>query len=330
VAEVETDSKSSTDRLLTPRELAEAIGASESSVRRWVDAGRVKLSRTSGGHRRIPLPEAVRFIRQSRATLVRPDLLGLGEITTISAAAAARGGGDAGGNGEAERLYQALTEGDRVLVRGIVLSWYLGGRAIAALIDGPLRAAMARIGEHWRHGDEGILVEHRATEIVLETLAHLRTMLPAASADAPVAVGGSPSGEFYAIPSLAAAIVLAEAGFRDVNYGPNTPPLLLASAAEQHDARLVWVSISTADREPTLQRQLRALARRIEPRGATLIVGGRHAYPHVSRGEGNVVEMGSMAELSAFAGGLVAANAGAAETHARPRTKRARGRRKDA
>src|SRR5688572_31280692 len=116
--------------MLTPRDLAEAIGASESSVRRWVDAGQVKLSRTAGGHRRIPLAEAVRFIRQSRATLVRPDLLGLGEITTIAAERGGRRSSRADDN-EAERLYQALVNGDRMLARGIVMSWYLGGRAIA-------------------------------------------------------------------------------------------------------------------------------------------------------------------------------------------------------
>jgi methanogenic corrinoid protein MtbC1 len=296
--------------------LADAIGASESSVRRWVDAGRVKLSRTSGGHRRIPLAEAVRFIRQSRATVVRPDVLGLGELggitpaTAGAAAAAARGRAGGVPADDAERIYRALADGDRVMARGIVLSWYLGGRAIAALVDGPLRAAMQRMGDLWRHEDAGILVEHRATEIVLETLAHLRTILPAGNVRAPVAVGGSPSGEFYAIPSLAASIVLADAGFRDINYGPNTPPLLLGAAAEQHDARLGWFSVSTADREPTLQRQLRALARRIAPRGATLVIGGNHAYRHVPRDQPNVVEMQSMGELSAFASGIVASATG--------------------
>jgi methanogenic corrinoid protein MtbC1 len=228
---------------------------------------------------------------------------------TALASASASAAGRAGDANETERLYHALAGGDRVLARGIVLSWYLGGRTIAALVDGPLRAAMQRIGELWRHGDQGILVEHRATEIVLETLAHLRNIIPPAGARGPVAIGGSPSNEFYAIPSLAASIVLAEAGFRDINYGPNTPPLLLAAAATQHDARLVWFSISTADRDRTLQRQLRALARRIAPRGATLVVGGNHAYPHVPRGEPNVVEMQSMAELSAFASGIVTAGA---------------------
>jgi excisionase family DNA binding protein len=50
---------------LSPRELAAAVGVSESSLKRWADEGRVKVARTAGGHRRIELAEAVRFIRQS-------------------------------------------------------------------------------------------------------------------------------------------------------------------------------------------------------------------------------------------------------------------------
>lgn len=320
----EVSSKSSSGRLLTPRDLAEAIGASESSVRRWVDAGAVKLSRTSGGHRRIPLAEAVRFIRTSGAAVLRPDLLGLGEIGSARAAGERARDTGSGDDNDAERLYHALRNGDRVAARGIMLAWYLAGRSTAALFDGPLRDAMARVGELWSHGEEGILVEHRATAIATECVAHLRTLLPAVSVDAPAAVGGAPSGEVYAIPSLCAAVVLAEAGFRDVNYGPNTPPRLLAVAAEQHDARVAWVSISTGGHDPRgLERELRGLAERIRPRGATLVLGGRHAHAYLPRAAtgaavGNVVEMQSMAELAAFAGGVLAATPGAAQANRRP------------
>src|SRR5215204_6409591 len=65
------------EQLLTTKDLAEAIGASESSLRRWTDSGAIKTARTPGGHRRIPRGEAIRFIRETRATVVRPEILGL-------------------------------------------------------------------------------------------------------------------------------------------------------------------------------------------------------------------------------------------------------------
>src|SRR3954447_19614353 len=92
--------------LLTPKELAEVIGASESSLRRWVDAGSIRMSRTAGGHRRIPVAEASGFIRESGATVVRPELLGLEELGR------AQGAGAAGvvAVPDEQKLFDALVE----------------------------------------------------------------------------------------------------------------------------------------------------------------------------------------------------------------------------
>src|SRR5918993_5015465 len=105
------------EKLLTTKDLAEAIGASESSLRRWTDSGAIRTSRTAGGHRRIPLEEAVRFIRETGATVVRPELLGIADL--------ARPDPRAQRLPEGEELFAALREGDRGLVRGLILSRYL-------------------------------------------------------------------------------------------------------------------------------------------------------------------------------------------------------------
>jgi len=70
--------------LLTPKDLADAIGVSESSMRRWVDSGRLKMTRTAGGHRRIEINEAIRFIRESGTPVVHPEILGLADITSAT------------------------------------------------------------------------------------------------------------------------------------------------------------------------------------------------------------------------------------------------------
>src|SRR3954454_9469853 len=92
--------------LLTPKELADVIGASESSLRRWVDAGSIRMSRTAGGYRRIPLAEVIRFIRESGATVVRPDLLGLEDVARAAEA------GEPGGADD-QKLFEALAAGER-------------------------------------------------------------------------------------------------------------------------------------------------------------------------------------------------------------------------
>jgi len=71
---------------LSPKELAEAIGVSESSIKRWADGGRLAVQRTAGGHRRIPREEALRFLREEGLRPVRPEILGVEEVVEATAA----------------------------------------------------------------------------------------------------------------------------------------------------------------------------------------------------------------------------------------------------
>ena len=63
--------------LVTPKQVAQAIDVSESSLKRWADEGLLLVSKTAGGHRRISITAAIRFIRERQLELVRPDILGL-------------------------------------------------------------------------------------------------------------------------------------------------------------------------------------------------------------------------------------------------------------
>lgn len=274
---------------MTPRELADAIGVSESALRRWVDAGRIAMSRTEGGHRRISLQEAVRFIRATGATVVRPELLGL-EIPARST-----------DERVADELFDALKNGDRAVARGLLMSSFLAGTSLPALFDGPLRAALARIGELWLHGPRGILVEHRATAICVDLVAELRSLLPVPGGDAPIALGCAPEGDPYLLPTMLAGAVLAECGFRDINYGPNTPVKLLAQDAEAHGARLVWLAITYAPDPRPIRLALRALASALAARKVDLVVGGRAAGDCAPRMMPGVAFGTSMGDLAAKA-----------------------------
>ncbi|MDH3584128.1 MAG: hypothetical protein OER86_07925, partial [Phycisphaerae bacterium] len=192
---------------LSPRQLGEALGVSESSLKRWANDGRIEVSRTAGGHRRIPLESAVRFIRQSGLPVVKPQLLGLPDLAHTSSPS----------TDSATPLQSALESGRAAEARAIVLSAYLGGETISSLCDGPIHSAMNRIGELWEHGDQGIFIEHRATDICLQALNQVRGLLGPAPPGAPVAVGGAPATDPYALPSLMAATTLASRGWSEMN-----------------------------------------------------------------------------------------------------------------
>ena len=253
-----------TTKLLTPKDLADALGASESSMRRWVDAGKIKMSRTAGGHRRIPLEEAIRFIRESGSPLVRPSLLGLPESSRISRK----------GLRDEDLLLEALSFGDRNLARSVVTGWFVEGRSLAEIFDQQIATCLHRVGELWEHEERGILIEHRATEMCVEIIAELKRLLPQLAQDAPVSLGGAPGNDIYSVPTMMVGAVLLEAGYRDINFGANTPISLLADAAIEHDAKLVWVSVSVRASDH-VKSKIALLARSLRERGTRLVLGGR-------------------------------------------------------
>lgn len=285
--------------VLSPKELALAIGVSESSLKRWADDGLIDVTRTAGGHRRIAIGEAIRFIRNGRFPLVRPEVLGLGDVKRIQPDALR-------GDAPAEQLFNYLREGRAHETRGLLTSLYVSGESLAAVFDGPLQSSMARLGEIWKHDDAGVFYEHRATDICIQAVQQLRAMLPP-NEGGPVAVGGAPSGDPYLLPSLLAATALAAEGFQAVNLGPDTPLESLMTAAAHHKARLVWLSITAKPDGGKLPRALNEMAGRLAARDARLVLGGQNLSESLApRGE-NVHVGRSMAELVAFAKGLRAA-----------------------
>jgi len=291
---------------LSPKDLASAVGVSESSLKRWADDGRLRVTRTAGGHRRIPIQEAVRFAREARMPILRPDILGLPELVGARALKRTQ-------TVEAS-LHDKLSVGDVLGAQAILLDLYLGGQSIASICDGPIRSAMTRIGEKWQHGQEGIFIEHRATDICLQALSVLRSLItrppdPVAlnpDDDArPVALGAAPSGDPYLIPSLMCACVLSELGFRCVNVGPDTPFDVLLKAVDAHAPRLVWLACSSEAARPA-DKALIDLNRRIRARHATLVIGGRVLENHHATGPDAPIFCQTMSELEKYARGLAA------------------------
>jgi len=287
-------------RFLSPRDLAVAVGASESSLKRWIDDGAVTASRTAGGHRRILRADAVRFIRESRLQIVRPDLLGL----DVSSVGAVRGDHPA-----ADDLLEAMRAGDGRTVIGLVVSAFVAGASVAEICDGPVRDALSAVGELWRHGADGIAIEHQAVEACAQALGMIREMLPEPGAEAPTAIGGAVTGDPYLLPTLVAAVVLREGGYRAVNLGPDLPSAALLHGIERHRPALVWRSASIARDDRDLKRELDALAPALRAEPAELVLGGRGLASTSIPREERCHAFASMGELSGFARGLVRSRA---------------------
>ncbi|MEM9368001.1 MAG: excisionase family DNA-binding protein [Planctomycetota bacterium] len=253
-------------KLLSTSEFAAALGVSESSVRRLADAGELQIHRTRGGHRRIPIPEAVRYVRATQTRILRPDLLGLefdpSEVEPKSAD---------------EKMLEVLKAGHASAVISLMQSLYAGGMGIAELCDGPVSHAMGEIGAAWPHDKRAIFIEHRAVILCCRALNQLRLSIAEPETDAPQAIGGAMSGDRYLLPTLMASLVIHELGFNETNLGPDLPLDVLMDCVVDEKPALVWLALAEPVRSRTQFNEILKLAGVAAECHTYFVVGGRHA-----------------------------------------------------
>jgi methanogenic corrinoid protein MtbC1 len=155
----------------------------------------------------------------------------------------------------------------------------------------------------------GIFVEHRATDLCVQMISHLRGLVD--PPDGPVALGGAVEGDPFQIPPLMASLVLAAEGMRSVNTGPDTPLSALRAAIDEHAPRLVWLCVSTTSVPATVDADVARLADALHQAGIGLAVGGR-CVASLKKLPSSVHVASSMRELAAFARGLRAGRTDAA------------------
>lgn len=250
---------------LSPRELAEAIGVSESSVKRWSDQGLIPVERTAGGHRRLPIGGVIQFVRNSDMTLVRPELLGL----PVTAAP------EATDEDLHAAVVTALADGHEERFRAAVFRLYVEGMRAAEICDRHLAAAFHELGDRWAHGRLEVYEERRGVEVCRNVLYELSQAVPEPPAGAPRAVGGTLEGDWYSLPTAMVAIALKEAGWEARSFGSSHPLETLLAALEDQAPRLFWLSVSWVGDRGAVVEAVNRLHRAAVERGTALVVGGR-------------------------------------------------------
>lgn len=261
--------------LVTPKQVARAIGVSESSLKRWCDQGLIPTVRTAGGHRRLAMPQVMRFLKQRGHRLVDPAVIGLPPTTTGA-------GGWTLERGLA-RLRDALVAGHEDLARQVVLDLYLARHRISAICDRVIAPAFHDIGRLWGCGDVAIYQERRACEISLRLLHELARLILPPGPHAPPAIGGTLAGDPYLLATTMAELVLCDNGWRATSLGNMLPAETIQQAIRDTRPRLVWLSVSAIEDAGSFVEAAAAVFETARKQGAALAVGGRALTPELRR-----------------------------------------------
>lgn len=258
-------------RMLSTSDFAAAIGISESSVRRLADSGDLEIHRTRGGHRRIPVSEAVRYVRETGAHVLQPETLGLDKLTLAESHDGPIKCPDA------KRLLEALQAGHAKEVIGVMQTMYASGHTIAKICDGPVHDAMLAIGNQWPSNTRSIFIEHRATLLCMRALCQIRMATPDPDEGAPTAMGAAPTGDPYLLPTLMVSLVLHDCGYEETNLGPNTPIDVLTDSVEDERPDIVWLALTNPLQSRHQNREIDRLDATVRSYGGTFLVGGKNA-----------------------------------------------------
>lgn len=266
-----SDDSTGETRYVSTAQVALALGVSVTTVKRWVDDDVLPAHRTAGGHRKLLLADVVRLVRAGN--LPQADLSRL-------VPQPARRPLDA--DTVRRQLADAAAATDPDLIRAAIHAGYRGGLAVETLGDAVIAPVLADVGHGWATGTTTVMGEHRVTQACVSALYELRGMLRAnADAGRPVAVGGAPEHDHYAIPSLLAKLTLLDAGWDAVNLGPHTPADAFLTAIRDLNPRLIWVSVSYLQDADEFLAGYREVYRLAEERGIAVAVGGRGLTPDV-------------------------------------------------
>ena len=89
-----------------------------------------------------------------------------------------------------------------------------------------------------------------------------------------MAIGGSPSGDLYELPTSLVELALLEEGWKAKNLGVNLPYESFLQAAHDHRANLVWLSASFIRDQDEFVKQHNRFADSLDEH-TVLVVGGR-------------------------------------------------------
>lgn len=281
-------------QLLTPRQVARAFDVSESSVKRWCDKGEIATQYTSGGHRRIALVTVLELVRAGRQVLVNPDALGLPATSgeTIRVVDRAR-----------EQLVESLLAGEEARCRQIVIDLYLAEHHLSVICDEVLAAAFHEIGERWSCGEAEVYQERQGCQITERIMQEMSSLLPAPLPTAPLALGGTSSGDHYSLATSMVELVLRDSKWNAISLGDNLPFDTLDAAIRQKQPKLFWLSCTYIEDESAF---LQGYAKLYEEFGSDIafVVGGKALNETLRRSMNYSAFCDNMQHLQGFANTL--------------------------
>ena len=254
--------------------LAHRTGIAADTLRKWEQRYRIlQPTRTAGGQRRYSERDVARveWLRERLNEGYR-----IGEAATLLGGASgpepARSATE-----QLEGILDSVERGDSADI-GVRLDQAFALNSVEATLETIVEPLLHAVGERWASGTLSVADEHLVSEAVRARLGNL--LADAGGGMRGVAVLACAPGERHELGLMMAAIALRRDGWDAVYLGGDTPIADAVALAARLSARVLGVSISSAESGAALQKSMRDVAR---PDGLTLVIGGAGASAKLAK-----------------------------------------------
>lgn len=244
------------DRLMSTGDVAEVLGVSEATVKRWADAGTLSCIRTPGGHRKFRLRDIAMHLASRR---------GSGSGSKPSS-------GD--GDGDVEEMVSALLVGDIEKVMGAIAAARLQRSSIASIVDDVLHPAFDRVKQACGAGRCETFHLHIAVNSLIEVAARQRPTLRVPGSTRGRVVTAPLPGESYDVLARFASLVAVEGGFDAHVLGAGLPPGSVSRAAEDLGASWILLVGDVSEGAPGLREYVERILSGTERSHARVVCVG--------------------------------------------------------
>lgn len=252
------------DRLMSTGDVAEVLGVSEATVKRWADAGTLSCIRTPGGHRKFRLRDIAMHLASRRTS------------TSESSPPPTEG------EREIEEMVSALLVGDVEKVIGAIAAARLQRASIATIADSVLYPAFERVKQACGAGRCETFHLHIAVNSLIEVTARQRPTLRVPGSSRGRVVAAPLPGESYDLMARFASLVGVESGFDSYVLGAGLPTNSVSRAAEDLGASWVLLTGDVGEGTPGLHEYVERVMSGTERSRARVVCVGSN----VARMEG--------------------------------------------